>query len=247
MSKPQITFEYPEILERLAAFFPAERIKSFPLIIKNDGSMGMAAFYIDNRGVIERLNETCVWQNVFKKDPRDSLGKSILCGIKIKIMTPGTDGEFIYEWITRWDGADNTDIEGTKGGLSSAQRRAAVQFGIGHYLYEVPGQWLDMKPVSGNNKPKYFKSTPRIPSEFLPKGSGAQRARSVSSEPEKPVTTAAKTENVFKLTAAMTKKYAVAKKGKDLKQVTTIFESVLTQGITPSEGLKQIAALPTSK
>lgn len=46
------------------------------------------------------------------------------CGISIKI-----DGE----WITKWDAAENTQVEAVKGGRSGAMKRAAVQWGIGRY------------------------------------------------------------------------------------------------------------------
>ena len=39
------------------------------------------------------------------------------------------------EWITKSDGADDSNIEGAKGGISDALKRAAVLFGIGRYLY----------------------------------------------------------------------------------------------------------------
>ena len=38
-------------------------------------------------------------------------------------------------WISKSDGADDSNIEGAKGGLSDAFKRAAVKFGIGRYLY----------------------------------------------------------------------------------------------------------------
>ncbi|WP_243664619.1 Rad52/Rad22 family DNA repair protein [Rhodothermus marinus] len=69
------------------------------------------------------------WRNEFRPGP----GGGVLCGISIRI------GD---EWITKWDGAENTDIEPVKGGLSSAMRRAAVQWGIGRYLYRLPNQWV---------------------------------------------------------------------------------------------------------
>lgn len=250
----EITYDYQEILKRLSAYFPTDVIKSFPLTYTKDKTKALAAFYIDNRGVQQRLDDTCVWENVFKKDPRDSLGKAILSGIRILIRTPSEAGTFpissVYQWLTRWDGAENSDIEGVKGGLSSAQRRAAVQWGIGRYLYAVESPWVEMKsaPVNRSGNPIYFKTTPRMPSAFLPEETDAQRARAVSSEPEKPASpTKAETNKAFKLSAAMTKKYAEAKTDKDLKKVAAIYESVITKGITPAEGLKQITTLPISK
>tara|TARA_R100000963_G_C4625243_1_gene91637 strand:+ start:410 stop:718 length:309 start_codon:yes stop_codon:yes gene_type:complete len=38
-------------------------------------------------------------------------------------------------WVCKSDGADDSNIEGAKGGISDALKRAAVQFGIGRYLY----------------------------------------------------------------------------------------------------------------
>jgi hypothetical protein len=37
--------------------------------------------------------------------------------------------------VWKEDGAENTDIEAVKGGLSGAMKRAAVQWGCGRYLY----------------------------------------------------------------------------------------------------------------
>jgi hypothetical protein len=51
-----------------------------------------------------------------------------MCGLSIRV------GD---EWVTKWDGAENTDVEGVKGGLSGAMKRAAVQWGIGRYLYAL--------------------------------------------------------------------------------------------------------------
>ncbi|WP_263317101.1 Rad52/Rad22 family DNA repair protein, partial [Enterobacter hormaechei] len=50
------------------------------------------------------------------------------CGISIKV-----EGE----WITKWDAAENTQVEAVKGGRSGAMKRAAVQWGIGRYLYNL--------------------------------------------------------------------------------------------------------------
>jgi hypothetical protein len=88
--------------------------------------------YITNRGIQERLDDVCGidgWSNEFKETPN---GKGILCGISIRFK----NGEEL-EWITKWDGAEETAVEAVKGGLSSAMKRAAVQWGIGRYLYRL--------------------------------------------------------------------------------------------------------------
>ena len=72
------------------------------------------------------------WKNEFKEWRE----QSVLCGISI--LWNG-------EWITKWDGSDQTGIESTKGGFSAAQKRAAVEWGIGRYLYDLQEYWVDVK------------------------------------------------------------------------------------------------------
>lgn len=45
--------------------------------------------------------------------------------------------------VTKWDGAENTDVEAVKGGLSDSMKRAAVQWGIGRYLYQLEEGWAE--------------------------------------------------------------------------------------------------------
>lgn len=100
--------------------------------VKNDKPWAFVIPYIQNRAIMDRLDTVCGpenWRNEFK-DWHGS--KSCLCGISIKT------GD---EWVTKWDGADDTDIESVKGGLSNAMKRAAVQWGIGRYLYSCGGGW----------------------------------------------------------------------------------------------------------
>lgn len=92
--------------------------------------------YITNRAIMDRLDEVCGpanWENKFEKGPEGGIlcGISILCG----------EGEWENVPVTKWDGAENTNIEEVKGGLSAAMKRAAVQWGIGRYLYNLPVAW----------------------------------------------------------------------------------------------------------
>ncbi len=91
---------------------------------------GMVLAYITNRAIQNRLDDVCCpenWRNEFR-EWRVGENHGVLCGISIRI------GE---EWVTKWDGAENTDIESVKGGLSDAMKRAGVQWGIGRYLYNL--------------------------------------------------------------------------------------------------------------
>lgn len=94
---------------------------------KNGEPWALVTAYVTNRAIMDRLDEVCGpanWQNRFTEGPNGGQ----LCGISVRV------GD---EWIMKWDGADNTQIEAVKGGLSGAMKRAAVQWGIGRYLYSV--------------------------------------------------------------------------------------------------------------
>lgn len=84
--------------------------------------------YIDARLVMDILDSALVgpsnWQCAYAFGPSEK----IACGIAIKV-----DGE----WLWKWDGAGETDIEGEKGSFSDAFKRAAVRWGIGRDLYSM--------------------------------------------------------------------------------------------------------------
>jgi len=84
--------------------------------------------YVDSRAVQQRLDEvvgTDGWQSRMVMN-----GEKVACELSIK---------FGDVWITKTDGAGETDIEGEKGSFSDAFKRAAVMFGVGRYLYEGKG------------------------------------------------------------------------------------------------------------
>ena len=146
-----------------------------------DGKIwGMALAYVTNRAIMNRLDEVCGpenWKNEFKAAPDGG----ILCGISIKI------GD---EWVTKWDGAENTDIEAVKGGLSGAMKRAAVQWGIGRYLYKLEESWINANEngaYRGKTKDgTTFKwDAPALPAWALPKGYDVKRESHVEQKQTK--------------------------------------------------------------
>ena len=101
---------------------------------------GMAVPYVTNRAIQNRLDEVCGpenWYNEFK--PWHSNGKkdAQLCGIAIYFEGKG--------FIIKWDGAEDSDIEPIKGGLSDSMKRAAYQWGIGRVLYSLDTVWVDIE------------------------------------------------------------------------------------------------------
>ena len=146
----------PIDLSRLRDFFDESDVDWKPIAVSKKTGQALAAAYISNRAIMDRLDEVCGpenWQNEYKPGP----GGGVICGLSIRVGDA---------WVTKWDGAENTDVEAVKGGLSTSMRRAAVQWGVGRYLYRIPSQWV---PVDQHGR---LSQKPKIPSEFLPPRSG---------------------------------------------------------------------------
>lgn len=130
---------------------------------KNGKVWARVLAYVTNRAIQERLDNVCGpenWRNEFKESPVGG----VLCGLSIRV------GD---EWVTKWDGAENTQIEAVKGGLSGAMKRAGVQWGIGRYLYNLPEGWAEITESgkhSGKTKDgEWFRwNPPQLPKWALP-------------------------------------------------------------------------------
>lgn len=126
-----------------------------------DKSKGLALAYITNRAIQNRLDEVFGlnnWRNEFK--PWQNNG--VLCGISFRL-----EGD--AEWITKWDGSDESNMDATKGGLSGAMKRAGYQLGIGRYLYELTSQWVELKQQGKGHVIKPG-CEPQLPDWAVPEG-----------------------------------------------------------------------------
>lgn len=161
-----------QIMEQLQKPFPAEDIEWRVQRVVKVGNQPKAIVlaYVTNRAIQNRLDKVFGignWKNEFK-EWRDT---GVLCGISVKI------GD---EWVTKWDGAEETQIEAVKGGFSGSMKRAAVQWGIGRYLYNLEEVWVDIKDrgqhyinskVKVNGKEEWVKGywdSPILPNWALP-------------------------------------------------------------------------------
>jgi hypothetical protein len=99
-----------------------------------DKTSGIALAYIDARDVMERLDAVCSMAHWQARYPWSD-GKRIVCEIGIKV------GD---EWIWKANGAGDTDVEAEKGAMSDAFKRAAVLWGVGQYLYDLPNTWMPL-------------------------------------------------------------------------------------------------------
>lgn len=101
--------------------------------------LGIAVCYVTNRAIQTRLDDVVGpenWYNEFKPWHGADKKDAQLCGISIR---------FGGQFITKWDGAEDSDIEPIKGGLSDSMKRAAVQWGIGRVLYNMDAVFVDVE------------------------------------------------------------------------------------------------------
>lgn len=149
MDKLQSPFLPDEIEWRVGA--TNGKPKANPPVV---ATKGIALAYVTNRAIQNRLDNVFGafgWKNEFA----EWKGKSQICGISVW-------DEDKKEWVTKYDGADDSNMDGTKGGLSDAMKRAAYQWGIGRYLYKLPQIWVSLK------NGKYLAETPQLPPWALP-------------------------------------------------------------------------------
>jgi hypothetical protein len=124
-----------DIFERLAAPFPPGRISWRVGSTNKDKTKGMALAYIDARDVMNRLDEVVGPTNWQARYPH--AGAKTVCEIDIWVEGRG--------WVTKADGAGDTDVEAQKGSLSDAFKRAAVRWGVGRYLYDLASPWVEIE------------------------------------------------------------------------------------------------------
>lgn len=105
----------------------------------NNGLKALLVPYVTSRAIMARLDEVfgLCWQDEYKV--LDIGGKpGMQCTI---IITDPNSGRVITK---RSDAAELTHIEAIKGGYSDSLKRAAVKFGIGRFLYDLPQQWVQI-------------------------------------------------------------------------------------------------------
>lgn len=132
---------------------------------------GMALAYVTARGVQERLDRVFGPENWTVKYRHEAGG--VMCELSIRV------GD---EWITKEDGAQETDIEAFKGGISGAMKRAASIWGIGRYLYRLESGFVQIVPKGtegakmGQTKTKerFFWLPPKLPSWALPQNNESE-------------------------------------------------------------------------
>ena len=143
-----------KLIEQLAEPFAPEDIEWRVGSTNADKSKGMALPYITARAQMNRLDSILGPENW--RDEYVQIPGGFLCGLSIRIDN---------DWITKWDGGGDSDIEPIKGGLSDAFKRAGVKWGLGRYLYNIPIQWVPIEPIGRSWK---LSKIPSLPAWALP-------------------------------------------------------------------------------
>lgn len=157
-----------DIYRALKRPFPANSISWRVGATNREKTKGIALAYLDARDVMRRLDEVfgLGWQCRYTH--ADS---KTICEIGVCV---GGD------WVWRAGGAGDTDIEAEKGAISDAFKRAAVLFGIGRYLYELPNVWVEI------DERKQLKAHPELPKWATPEGfDELMRRRDAANQPTK--------------------------------------------------------------
>lgn len=128
-----------------------------------DKKRGQALPYINARLVQDRLDEVMGpenWRNEFTAAP---MGGGMMCVLSLRIGG---------EWVSKADVAQQDEVSdnasnpekdreiAVKGAASDAFKRAAVQWGIGRYLYSFEAPWADLdqeKYIKRDQLPKLRK------------------------------------------------------------------------------------------
>ena len=150
--------------------------------------------YVTNRAITQRLDDVFGlfgWEDEYKPTPD---GRGMLCGITVCV------GE---KKVTKWDGAEiprqftqaeidkgkKQTIDPIKTVLSNSEKRAAVKFGIGRYLYNLETQFATCQLIENRSdckgefiKIKRKNTNERINAEWFPPDLEAWALPSVQSD-----------------------------------------------------------------
>ncbi len=125
-----------EVLDALAAPFPLEALGVKPTASNKDKTSVLAVAYVDARAVIDRLNKVVpLWKDryvVLAEPKKEGDPYVVECTLTIYLSPDG-------EGISRSDVGEGETL---KAAYSDALKRAAVKFGVGLYLYDLPQRWV---------------------------------------------------------------------------------------------------------
>ena len=117
-------------LEELKKQIPYKwRVQSF----SKTSQAATCVAYVDARDVMDILDEVLGTEN-WQSDYKEIKG-NLYAGVGIKLNDS-------MEWVWKWDCGTESNTEKEKGEASDAFKRAAVKWGVGRFLYDIPVQYV---------------------------------------------------------------------------------------------------------
>lgn len=139
----------------------------------NSQIWAMCLAYVQARAIMNRLDEVVGPENWMVQYRFASATEAGTPGV-IAMLSLRINGQ----WVLKEDGAEQTDIESFKGGLSSALKRAGSVWGIGRYLYKLESAFATIVPKGTANEKfaktkdggEFYWVAPALPPWALPEG-----------------------------------------------------------------------------
>ena len=158
--------------EQLVKPFGVHEIKWKPITVRNNQALAFA--YVDVRAIMDRLDLVfglAGWESHYTVLDNNS----VKCQLRVRLENAWIEKEDVGSPSEQPDEHDRM-----KAAFSDAMKRAAVQLGIGRYLYRLPQQWVPYDAAK-----KRFSERPQLPSWAIPEG---DKARQPTTQAQKPAT-----------------------------------------------------------
>ncbi len=165
-----------QIARELSSYFHPKDIQWKPdrFVSTSQGLRAVMLAYLDNRAIMQRLDDVCGPGNW--KSKMERWGEAgALC--TLSLLFNGT-------WVDRSDVSENSNVAALKGGASGAMKRAGSQWGIGRYLYDFPNAFLPATDQGGKKRLSKWGDRPQHPPEFLPGCEPWRSERAANARPQ---------------------------------------------------------------
>ncbi|MCP4566849.1 MAG: hypothetical protein GY841_04620 [FCB group bacterium] len=126
-----------DIAKKLQAPFRADEYEWRVQSESRAGDKVNVLCYVTARAIMDRLDEVFSpmgWQTSYRTGPDGG----VICDLSVYDDKSG-------QWVHKEDGAENTNIEAVKGGISGALKRAGSAWGIGRLLYKLESNYVPLK------------------------------------------------------------------------------------------------------
>jgi hypothetical protein len=137
-------------LNELDRKFAGHELEFRPSNFSEKTNKALALVYVKLKPIEDRLDEVCGKENWSVDYEEGPLGGIIAT---LGIRGVAIEGRDFGMWTHKSDGADATQFEAVKGGLTDAFKRVARRWGVGRYLHDVPQVWI---PAKKSGKYVYF-------------------------------------------------------------------------------------------